>query len=122
MCLQEVENEQLSLPGFVVVANVDHARRGTAIALKTNIPFSHVEKSLDGRLIALRAQDVTIVNVYAPSGRAQRAAREDFFNSTLAYYLRNRSAHLIIMGDFNCVLRSCDSSSPNTSPSLRTAV
>ena len=122
VCLQEVENEQLSLPGFVVVANVDHARRGTAIALKPHIQYSNVEKSLDGRLIALRVQNVTIVNVYAHSGSALRAAREDFFNGTLAYYLRNRTEHVILVGDFNCVLRPCDSTSPNTSPSLRTAV
>lgn len=122
VCLQEVENEQLSLPGFVVVANVDHARRGTAIALKSHIQHSHFEKSLDGRLIALRVQDVLIVNIYAPSGTAQRAAREEFFNTTLAYYLRNRTEHVILMGDFNCVLRPCDSSSPNTSPSLKMTV
>lgn len=122
VCLQEVENEQLSLPGFVVVANVDHSRRGTAIALKSHIQYSHVEKSLDGRLIAMRVQDVTLINVYAPSGTVQRTAREEFYNGTLAYYLRNRTEHVMLMGDFNCVLRSCDSSSPNASPSLRTAV
>ncbi|XP_062541831.1 uncharacterized protein LOC134209820 [Armigeres subalbatus] len=122
VCLQEVENEQLSLPGFIVFANVDHTRRGTAVAVKDHIHVSHVEKSLDSRLIALRLHDTTICNVYAPSGTAQRAAREDFFNGTLAYYLRHRTANVIIAGDFNCVLRACDSSSPNTSPSLKTAV
>lgn len=52
--LQEVENEQLCLPGYNVVCNVDHMRRGTAIALREHIQFSSVEKSLDGRLIALQ--------------------------------------------------------------------
>lgn len=66
--LQEVENEQLTLPGFNILCNVDHARRGTAIALKEHIKFSHLEKSLDGRLIALRVNNVTLCNVYAPSG------------------------------------------------------
>ena len=41
--LQEVENEQLVLPGYNVICNVDHSRRGTAIALKEHIKFSHVE-------------------------------------------------------------------------------
>lgn len=45
--LQELENEQLFLPGYNVICNVDHARRGAAIALKDYIQFSHVEKSLD---------------------------------------------------------------------------
>lgn len=85
VCLQEVENEQLTLPGYTVVCNVDHTRRGTAIALKPHISFSHVEKSLDGRLIALRVQDTTICSINAPSGASHRAAREQFFNGTLAY-------------------------------------
>ena len=52
--LQEVENEQLTIPGFNIVSNVDQNRRGTAIALKQHIAYTHVERSLDGRLIALR--------------------------------------------------------------------
>lgn len=122
VCLQEVENEQLSLPGFTVICNVDHTRRGTAIALKEYIQASHVEKSLDGRLLALRIHDTTICNIYAPSGTAHRAAREELFNSTFAYYLRHRTAHVILASDFNCVLRACDSSSSNASPALKTAV
>lgn len=120
--LQEVENEQLSLPGFNVIANVDHARRGTAIALKTHIHFSNVEKSLDGRLVTLRVQGTTLCCVYAPSGTALRAQRERFFNNTLAYYLRHRTNHVILAGDFNCVLRQCDATGYNISPALQTSV
>lgn len=58
--LQEVENEQLVLPGYNLISNVDHARRGTAIALKDHIVFSHIERSLDGRLIALRVHNTTL--------------------------------------------------------------
>ncbi|XP_055622180.1 uncharacterized protein LOC129765777 [Toxorhynchites rutilus septentrionalis] len=120
--LQEVENEQLSLPNFNVVCNVDHARRGTAIALKDHIPFSDVEKSLDGRLIALRVQNTTLCNVYAPSGTALRAERERFFNDTLAFYLRHTTPHVILAGDFNCVLRTSDSTSVNSSPALQATI
>lgn len=120
--LQEVENEQLSLPGFNVVCNVDQARRGTAIALKDHIQFSHVEKSLDGRLIALRIRDITLVNVYAPSGTALRAERERFFNGTIAYYLRYNTQHVILAGDFNCVLRQSDSTGANSSPALQATI
>lgn len=120
--LQEVENEQLSLPGYNVVCNVDHARRGTAIALKEYIRYSHVEKSLDGRLIALQINDTTLCNIYAPSGTALRAMRESFFNNTLAYYLRRRTTHTILAGDFNCVIRQCDATGNNMSPALLTAV
>lgn len=120
--LQEVENEQLSLPGYNVVCNVDHARRGTAIALKEHIQFSHVEKSLDGRLLALRIHNTTLCNVYAPSGSVLRAQRERFFNSTIAYYLRHRTDHIILGGDFNCVIRPCDATGHNSSPALQATV
>ncbi|KAL9704610.1 hypothetical protein quinque_008128 [Culex quinquefasciatus] len=120
--LQEVENERLTIPGFNVICNVDHARRGTAIALKDHIVYTHVEKSLDGRLIALRVQNTTLCNVYAPSGTALRTERERFFNGTLAYYLRHNTDHIVLAGDFNCVLRPCDSTSSNPSAALQTAV
>lgn len=116
--LQEVENDQLRLPGYIVECNVDHSRRGTAIALKEHIRFSHIEKSLDGRLIALRIQNTTLCNVYAPSGTALRAERERFFNNTLAYYLRHPTEHMLIAGDFNCVIRQSDATGHNHSPAL----
>lgn len=120
--LQEVENEQLTLPGYNVVCNVDHARRGTAIALKEHIRYSHIEKSLDGRLVALRVQNTTLCNVYAPSGSALRAERERFYSNTIAYYLRHRTDHVILGGDFNCVIRQCDATGSNSSPALQFAV
>lgn len=120
--LQEVENEQISLPGFNVICNVDHMRRGTAIALKEHIRYSHVEKSLDGRLLALRVHNTTLCNVYAPSGSVHRAERERFFNHTIAYYLRHRTDHIVLGGDFNCVLRPCDATGNNPSPALRNTV
>lgn len=91
---------QLTLQGFNVIANVDHTRRGTAIALRDHIRFSHVEKSLDGRLVAVRVQNVTLCCVYAPSG----------------------TEHVILAGDFNCVLRQTDSTGHNMSPSLLATV
>ncbi|XP_055623052.1 uncharacterized protein LOC129766509 [Toxorhynchites rutilus septentrionalis] len=108
--LQEVENEQLVLPGYNVICNVDHTRRGTAIALKEYIKFTHVEKSLDGRLVALRVHNVTLCNVYAPSG------------SVPSYYLRHHSDHIILGGDFNCVIRQCDATGQNSSPALQATV
>lgn len=122
MFLQEVENEQLTLPGYNVVCNVDHARRGTAIALKEHIKFSHIEKSLDGRLIAVRVHNTTLCNVYAPSGSVLRAERERFFNNTVAYYLRHRTDHIVFAGDFNCVIRQCDATGSNSSPALQATV
>lgn len=120
--LQEVENDRLTLAGYNVICNVDQTRRGTAIALKEHIKYSHVERSLDGRLIALRIHNTTLCNVYAPSGSVHRAARERFFNNTIAYYLRHQTDHIIMGGDFNCVIRQCDATGNNSSPALKATV
>lgn len=120
--LQEVVNDQLTVPGYNVVSNVDYARRGTAIALKNHIQFDRVEKSLDSRLIALRVNNTTLVNVYTPSGSIARAERERFFNYTIAYYLRHCADYVVLGGDFNCVLRQCDATGCNTSPALQATI
>lgn len=120
--LQEVANEQLTIPGFNVVCNVDHARRGTAIAIKQHIKFSHVEKSLDGRLITMRVNNTTLCSCYAHSGTIHRADREQLFNQTIAYYLRHNTPHTILAGDFNCVIRQCDATGNNHSPALHRTV
>lgn len=120
--IQEVENEQLHLPGYNTISNVDQMRRGTAIALKEHIKFSHVEKSLDGRIVALRVENTTLVSIYAHSGSQLRAERERLFINTLAYYLRHGTRNTILAGDFNCVIRQCDATGSNTSPALRTVV
>lgn len=120
--LQEVENDQLTLPGYNVICNVDQARRGTAIALKEHIKYSHVERSLDGRLLALRVNNTTLCNVYSPSGSVLRAKRERFFNNTIACYLRHRTEHIILGGDFNSVIRRSDATGQNMSPALQAIV
>lgn len=120
--LQEVENNQLQIPGFNVICNVDNMRRGTAIAIRDHIRYTHVERSLDGRLVTARVNNVTLCCVYAHSGNQMRAERERFFNATLAYYLRHNTPHVILAGDFNCTLRHCDGTSTNSSPSLQAAV
>jgi exonuclease III len=45
--LQEVDNDQLEMYGFDTITNVDESRRGTAILIREQIQYTHVEKSLD---------------------------------------------------------------------------
>lgn len=124
LLLQEVENSSISIQGFNIIFNVDHTRRGTAIALKSHIKYTHVERSLDTRLIAVRIHDkVTIINIYAPSGTQNRASREPFFNTTLAYYLRRATEQVIIGGDFNAIIHPKDATGEsNFSLSLKNTV
>lgn len=103
------------------MTNVDHTKRGTAIAVKQHISISQVDRSLDGRLIVLRLNNsVTLCNIYAPSGVLQRTQREYFFNNTLSYYLREATEHVVLGGDFNSVVDARDSTgNSNYSASLR---
>lgn len=120
---QEVENENLDLYGFDIVYNIDHEKRGTAIAVKAHLQCREIERSVDSRVIKLKLNnDVIICNVYAPSGSANRSSREQFFNETVPYYLRGSSDLIILGGDFNCIEKGKDSSNENTnnfSPMLK---
>lgn len=60
--------------------------------------------------------------MYAPSGSVLRAERERFFNNTISYYLRHSTDHIIVGGDFNCVIRQCDATGSNSSPALQATV
>ena len=113
----------LSIPGYNVISNVNVVERGTAIALRDHLKFSHVESSLDSRLICLRLEsNATLCNVYAPSGSQRRAEREEFFEQSLPFYVRNACDNVILVGDFNCVLESKDvTGARNFSLSLRNA-
>uniref|UniRef100_A0AAG5DMJ3 Reverse transcriptase domain-containing protein n=1 Tax=Anopheles atroparvus TaxID=41427 RepID=A0AAG5DMJ3_ANOAO len=107
--LQEVYDPNLTLPGFNTVTNVNETNRGTAIALKDHYQFSHVERSLDSRLISVRFENsTTLCNIYAPSGSHRKQEREVFFNRTLANHLRSATQHVLLAGDFNSIIMSKD--------------
>lgn len=118
--LQEVALTTLQISGYNVVFNVDGSRRGTAIAVRNYFSYGRVERSLDTRIISMRINGVTLINVYAPSGTLNRGARENFFNATLPYYYYNATETVVIGGDFNCVVNAKDATGSNShSPMLR---
>lgn len=115
--LQEVQNDSLEIPGFTIIFNVDIHQRGTAIATKDLYKIDNVEKSLDSRIISVRISGVTFINIYAPSGALQRGAREDFFNTSVAFYLQHATSQIVLGGDFNSVISAKDATgSSNISP------
>jgi exonuclease III len=80
--LQEVtDEEKLTCRGYQITANVRTTGRGTAIVHKLNIQFQRIERIPSERGIAAYLNDTSSVNIYAPSGSAKRAEREEFFNS-----------------------------------------
>lgn len=124
LLLQEVSSSDLALDGYNVFTNVDHHLRGTAIALKPHIQTLSTERSLDGRLITVKLPgDVLICNIYAPSGTQNRNYRENFFNETIAYYIRNAPDNIILGGDFNAVISAKDATGTNShSPALQRSI
>jgi len=55
---------------------------------------------------AVYFDDICIVNIYAPSGTAKGAEREDFFNSGILGLLPLSPTKLILAGDFNCLINN----------------
>jgi exonuclease III len=107
--LQEVTcMEALQPRGYVAHVNIGMEMRGTAILVKEGMQLEWAERTPTGRAIATMYRDTLIVNVYAPSGTSQHAAREAFYNLELPPLLRPEAQHIVIGGDFNCVLQPGD--------------
>jgi exonuclease III len=67
-----------------------------------------------------RFQNVTIVNIYAPSGNERRRGRENDLSNELPYLLRDIPPSLLVGGDFNSVLTNLDATRhPNYSRALQ---
>jgi exonuclease III len=110
LMVQEVTNVNIQyLRGCTCYINIGTTQRGTAIIVKDPLTLSDVTMLTSGRGIAAKCKGLWIVNIYAPSGAAYKREREEFFNTEVAYLLRNRNAPLLLGGDFNCVLDPTDS-------------
>lgn len=92
--------------------------------IREEINYTQAEKSLNGRIISVCVNDKNkIINIHAPSGTQKKAAREFFFQHSIAHHLRHPTQHVVIAGDFNCVINTNDSrGDSNFSPALKNAV
>jgi len=69
--------------------------------------------------MAVDFQNVTIVNIYAPSG-AKRRDRENFYSNELPYLLRVIPPSPLVGGYFNSVLTNLDATGhPNYNQALQ---
>jgi exonuclease III len=80
---------------------------------KIGIQLNNIVRLPSGRAIAATFNGIRIVNIYAPSGAANKQHREQFFNKELTYLLMNNQTDLIIAGDFNCILDNTDATGTN---------
>ena len=107
---------------YVYINESIHLKGGTAIFIDKKITNNiiHVEKSPDSRIISVKlmigTQHLHLLNIYAPSGTKYHQEREDLFKNELVYYLRNNLSNSIILGDFNCITSSKDSTSKGSCP------
>jgi exonuclease III len=107
--LQEVTHPGLSdLPGYVTYTNVGSTMKGTAFVTRNELQLTNITKLPSGRGMAANCMGITLIKVYAPSGTAKQAERENFYNTELVHLLRNVPENLILGGDYNCVLEAAD--------------
>lgn len=107
--LQEIKDDSMEwLFGYQYVSNKGLHSRGTAIAYRPHIVISDVVCEPDGRITSLNFEDTFhLINIYAPSGAQARCDREVFFSTQLPLHL-STNLPIIMMGDFNCVLKRDD--------------
>ena len=106
--LQEVAVPAFNFPGYQEVVNMGEKRRGTAILVRTSLPVDAPLLLPSGRATSVRVGELTCVNIYAPSGSRQRVDRADFFSHDVTPLLAAAVDHVLVGGDFNCVLRDQD--------------
>ena len=94
--------------GYTTQYNIGANRRSTAIIAMDGINLENIIMSSSGRAMAAEFRDIWIIKVYAPSGTAMKQERERFFDSELPYLLTGETDHILLGGDFNCVLEVSD--------------
>ena len=98
--------------GYTGECNVDPLHPtlpGTAVVWRKTLNISEVNQIIERRVMSLKCGGETFVNVYAPSGTANRKERMEMFNE-LALYLLTMGRHKlpIMAGDWNVILAECD--------------
>jgi len=88
--------------------NIGANRRGTAIVARDGINLDNTIMSPSGRDMAAKFREIWIINLYALSGTAMKQEGERFFNSELPYLLIGETGHILLGGDFNCILEASD--------------
>jgi exonuclease III len=68
----------------------------------------NIKRTPTGRGVDIEFQNITIINIYAPSGAEKKGERDSFYNEDLAKFITHPSTYLILAGDFNCVQSTTD--------------
>ena len=84
---QEVTStEVLNVRGYDTYLNIGTSIRGTAILARSTLHLTKVTTLPSGRAIAADYRGLRLINIYAPSGTARRADREQFYTTDLPHF------------------------------------
>ena len=124
LMVQEVTAEVLdSCQGYKTYYNIGTTGRGTALMVREYMVTTRHIRLASGRGISVEWNGWCVVNIYAPSGAEKRREREDFFATELPILLQHSPEHVVLGGDFNCVLSQNDcTGKPVYSGALQTVV
>ena len=94
---------------FHIIAQNSDTGFGVCSLVHKRIPIENEYLHPSGRIIAFEVHNLSIVNVYLPSGSEHHAKnlREDLIGQTIPNLLLNKDWG-IIGGDFNCISQSID--------------
>ena len=96
---------------FSIISNNAPSKYGTASIIKTELDLKNITMDTNGRVILFDIADLTIGNMYLPSGTdsLSRSNRENYFSETIPKMLVNRLTTGCIGGDMNCIIDKRDS-------------
>jgi hypothetical protein len=76
--------------------------------------LTNIDHIPSDRGMAAELRGNTLINICARTGTVKRREREHFYNSELAYLLKDAPAKIPLGGDFKCVLETADTTGHNT--------
>jgi len=119
--LQEVTRPVVDdIRGFTAYTNIGTTEGRMAIQTRDLIQLTNIVCLPSGRGISADFQNVTILNIYAPSGAERGRDRENVFSNELPYLLRGIPPSLLIGGDFISFITNLDATGhPNYSRALQ---
>ena len=95
---------------FTLIHKNSNNRYGTASLIKFCLQIENVILHESGRIITFDIADLTLGNIYLPSGTDgnTRSSRESFCGDTIPTLLINSKSSGIVGGDWNCIIAKED--------------
>ena len=105
VALQELSfsNWTLIEDHFLFLSNEGPSGRGTGLLVRKGLEIADILMEPEGRILKAQVENIKILVIYAPSGKAKQGLREIFFRETMPSYCIPASENTIIVGDFNAV-------------------